>query len=129
MGFATVSQIRAVVFTSTLSDSDISELINAVSDNVLKAAGTTDTGNDNIILAGVNAIYAAVIRKAIETTEFANSVKRGNIQQQQDLTTLISFYTGEYTKYLARYLNSSDAYSMGPFIYGRVGYNTVNNKL
>jgi hypothetical protein len=129
MGFATVSQVRAVVFTSTLLDASILELIEEVTSNVMTAAGATDTSDTNLIVAGKNAIYAATIRKAIETTEFAARVKRGSSEQQQDLTTLINYYEAEYNKYMKIYLNSAAASAKGVFLFGRSGYKTVNNKL
>jgi hypothetical protein len=129
MGFATVTQVRAIVYTSTLEDSDIQAVIDEVSSNVMDAAGATDSSNKNLIVAGKNAIYAATIRKAIETSEFAARVKRGSSEQQQDLNNLINFYTSEYKLYLNKYLNSSAASATGAFIYGRAGYKTVNNKL
>ncbi len=129
MGFATVSQIRAIVYTSTLEDSDIQAIIDEVSNNVLDAAGTTDASDKNLIVAGKNAIYAATVRRAIETTEFAARVKRGSSEQQQDLTNLVNFYEREYSKYLIKYQNSSSASPMGAFIYGRSGFKTVNNQL
>lgn len=129
MGFSTVEQVRAIVFTSTLKDEDIQNIIDEVSSIVMDAANSTDVSNKNLIVAGKNAIYAATIRRAIETTEFAARVKKGSGEQQQDLTTLINYYTSEYNKYLAIFFNPASASPKGAFIYGRPGYKTVNNRL
>lgn len=129
MVFATVTQVRAIVFTSTLKDEDIQEIINEVTTLVLDAAGTTDDTDKNIRVAGKNAIYAAVIRRAIETTEFAARVKKGSGEEQHDLAATIKFYEGEYKTHLDKFLNPLRTNPVSMLAYGRPGYKTVNNKL
>lgn len=127
MVFATVTEVRAIIYTSTLKDEDIQELINVVSAEINRRAGTTDESDDDLITAGKNAIYAAVKRKMKDTGELAARVKSGIGEQQNTADQDILDYKNESEKALRKYL-----YKTSPRrkpIYGRAGTGTVNNQL
>ncbi len=124
MSFATVDQIRAVIFTSTLTDEDLQAISNEVSAEILAKAETSDDTNPLVVIAGKNAIYAAVLRRMKMTGELAARIKHGNGEQQNDINQEIRFYEDNSNKYLRKYLYSANAR-----LYGRVGLGTVNNQI
>lgn len=124
MVFATVGEIRAVVHTSTLEDEDIQGIINEISKEILARAGTTDESNELLVIAGKNAIYAAVLRRMKITGELAARVVQGNGEQQNTADQDIQAYEDKSSQYLRKFLYSANAR-----LYGRVGRGTVNARI
>jgi hypothetical protein len=91
MVLCSVDYVRSKIFTK-LTDLDISDTITETSEEVLASCGTTDETNQTVILAGKNAILAAVLTKMKTTGEAAASVKTGNSQRQNTTDTDIERY-------------------------------------
>lgn len=124
MAFATVSDIRAVIYTSTLTDEDLQGIITVVSAEILARAEATDDSNELLKIAGRNAIYAATKRRMKDTGELAASVKQGSGEQQNTTDQDIRYYEDKVSLYLRKYLFSS-----GARLYGRAGPGTVNARI
>lgn len=124
MGFATVTQVKKVVFTSTLEDEDIQGIIDEITAEILARAKSTDESNPLLIVAGKNAIYAAVLRRMKETGELAARVKQGNGEEQNTPDQDIQAYEDKASQYLRKFL-----YSVNARLYGRAGRGTVNNRI
>jgi hypothetical protein len=124
MVFATVQEVRAIIYTSTLTDEDIQDLINEVSKEILDRAKTTDESDELLKVAGKNAIYAAVKRKMKDTGELAARVKHGNGEQQNTPDQDIQAYEDKSSLYLRKYF-----FSFNARLYGRAGRGTVNNRI
>lgn len=123
MSLCSVADIRAKIYTE-MTDYDIEDIINEVSEEVLELAGTTDISNSRIQLAGKYAAYAATLRRMRTTGELAASIKFGNSQQQNTIDADIAFYDQKSDLYIKKYKNSSFS-----LVSGRMGYGVVNHEL
>lgn len=128
MVLCTVADVRAVVYTKTLSDADITAIIASVSDDILGMAGTTDESNAYLIIAGKNAAYAATLRRMKTTGELAASKKMGNDQQNNAPDSDIQTYDAMSKEYIEKYKESVGLTNFS-LPCGRVGYGTVNAEL
>ena len=128
MALCSVADVRAVIYTKTLTDADITALISSVSADVLGMAGTTDESNAYLIIAGKNAAYAATLRRMKSTGELAASQKFGNSQQNNAPDSDIKAYEAKSEEYIEKY---KDSVKLANFSLpcGRVGYGTVNAEL
>ena len=124
MAFATVPEIRAVIYTSTLTDEDLQGIITVVSAEILARVEASDDSNELLKIAGRNAIYAAVKRRMKDTGELAASIKQGSGEQQNTTDQDIRYYEDKVSLYLRKYLFSS-----GARLYGRAGTGTVNARI
>ena len=123
-----VDEVRARVYSSTLTDSDILDIITEVSAEVLALAEATDSSNPLLILAGKNAAWAATLRKMKTTGEMAASIQQGNSQQQNTIDADIKAYEEKAAELIQKYKDSVKVRNVSiPF--GRVGFGTVNNTL
>lgn len=123
-----VDDVRARVYSSTLTDSDILDIITEVSAEVLALAEVTDSSNPLLILAGKNAAWAATLRKMKTTGEMAASIQQGNSQQQNTIDADIKAYEEKAAELIQKYKDSVKVRNVSiPF--GRVGFGTVNNTL
>lgn len=123
-----VDDVRARVYSSTLTDSDILDIITEVSAEVLALAEATDSSNPLLILAGKNAAWAATLRKMKTTGEMAASIQQGNSQQQNTIDADIKAYEEKAAELIQKYKDSVKVRNVSiPF--GRVGFGTVNNTL
>lgn len=128
MVLCSVDEVRARVYSSTLTDSDILDIITEVSAEVLALAGATDSSNPLLILAGKNAAWAATLRKMKTTGEMAASIQQGNSQQQNTIDADIKAYDEKAAELIQKYKDSVKVRNVSiPF--GRVGFGTVNNTL
>jgi hypothetical protein len=82
MALCSVDYVRSKIFSKTLTDSDIQDIITETSEDILSLCETTDESNPLVILAGKYAIRAAVLAKMKTTGELAASIKAGNSQRQ-----------------------------------------------
>ena len=128
MVLCSVAEVRARVYSSTLTDSDILDIITEVSAEVLALAEATDSSNPLLILAGKNAAWAATLRKMKTTGEMAASIQQGNSQQQNTIDADIKAYEEKAAELIQKYKDSVKVLNVSiPF--GRVGFGTVNNTL
>lgn len=128
MVLCSVDDVRARVYSSTLTDSDILDIITEVSAEVLALAEATDSSNPLLILAGKNAAWAATLRKMKTTGEMAASIQQGNSQQQNTIDADIKAYEEKAAELIQKYKDSVKVRNVSiPF--GRVGFGTVNNTL
>jgi hypothetical protein len=128
MVLCSVDEVRARVYSSTLTDSDILDIITEVSAEVLALAEVTDSSNPLLILAGKNAAWAATLRKMKTTGEMAASIQQGNSQQQNTIDADIKAYDEKAAELIQKYKDSVKVRNVSiPF--GRVGFGTVNNTL
>lgn len=128
MALCSVADVRAVIYTKTLTDADITALIASVSADVLDEAGGTDESNAYLKIAGRNAAYAATLRRMKSTGELAASKKFGNSQQNNAPDPDIKAYEEKAYVYIEKY---KDSVRLSNFSLpcGRVGYGTVNSEL
>jgi len=128
MALCSVADVRAVIYTKTLTDADITALITSVSANVMGMSGGTDESNAYLIIAGKNAAYAATLRRMKSTGELAASQKFGNSQQNNAPDSDIAAYEEKADVYIEKY---KDSVRLSNFSLprGRVGYGTVNSEL
>jgi len=128
MVLCSVDEVRARVYSSTLTDSDILDIITEVSAEVLALAEATDSSNPLLILAGKNAAWAATLRKMKTTGEMAASIQQGNSQQQNTIDADIKAYEEKAAELIQKYKDSVKVRNVSiPF--GRVVFGTVNNTL
>jgi len=128
MVLCSVAEVRARVYSSTLADSDILDIITEVSAEVLSLAEVTASSNPLLILAGKNAAWAATLRKMKTTGEMAASIQQGNSQQQNTIDADIKAYDEKAAELIQKYKDSVKVLNVSiPF--GRVGFGTVNNTL
>lgn len=123
MALCSVADVRAKIYTK-MTDYDIEDIIDEVSKEVLDLAGTTDTSNSSIQLAGKYAAYAATLRRMRTTGEAAANIKHGNSQQQNTIDADITFYDQKSEFFLKKFRTSSFSIASG-----RMGYGTVNHEL
>lgn len=128
MVLCSVADVRAVVYTKTLTDADITALIASVSSDVLGMAGSTDETNAYLVIAGKNAAYAATLRRMKSTGELAASIKYANSQQNNSPDSDIKAYEAKSEEYIERFKESSRLLNFS-LPRGRVGYGTVNAEL
>jgi hypothetical protein len=128
MALCSVADVRAVIYTKTLTDADITAIISSVSDDVLGMAESTDETNTYLIIAGKNAAYAATLRRMKSTGELAASIKFGNSQQNNSPDSDIKAYEAKSIEFIEKY---KDSIRIANFSLpcGRVGYGTVNAEL
>ena len=123
MVLCSVDYVKSKIFSSTLTDLDISNIITETSDEVLARCETTDETNPLVILAGKYAILAAVLRKMKTTGEAAASVKTGNSQRQNTTDLDIETYEKKADYYIEKYKNTvSVSYSFSSPSY-HTGFN------
>jgi len=128
MVLCSVAEVRARVYSSTLTDSDILDIITEVSAEVLALAEVTASSNPLLILAGKNAAWAATLRKMKTTGEMAASIQQGNSQQQNTIDADIKAYDEKAAELIQKYKDSVKVLNVSiPF--GRVGFGTVNSTL
>ena len=128
MVLCSIAEVRARVYSSTLTDSDILDIITEVSAEVLALAEVTDSSSPLLILAGKNAAWAATLRKMKTTGEMAASIQQGNSQQQNTIDADIKAYDEKAAELIQKYKDSVKVRNVSiPF--GRVGFGTVNNTL
>lgn len=128
MVLCSVADVRAVIYTKTLTDVDITALIASVSADVMGIAGSTDESNAYLIIAGKNAAYAATLRMMKTTGELAASKKVGNDQQNNAPDSDIKYYETQKEFYIQKYKDSVQFLNFSLPV-GRIGLGTINAEL
>ena len=128
MALCSVADVKARIYTSTLSDEDILDIITETSAEVLGLAESTDESNTCLILAGKNSACAATLRRMRTTGEMAASKKRGNAQEQNTIDQDIKDYDAKAESLIQKYKDSVK-YSNFSIPAGRMGFGTVDNEL
>lgn len=124
LALCSADDIRARIYTR-LTDSDLENIIDDVSDEILGRTGATDETDINIVLAGKALARAATLKRMRTTGELAASKKQGNAQEQNTIDQDIKDYEASTEYYIQRYFST-------PLLgipSGRMGYGTVNNEL
>jgi len=98
-----IADIRAVIYTSTLTDADIVAIISKSYNRVLAATGATDDSNLTIQEAIEYTAYALALRRMKTTGEQAPSITRGNSQQQNNVDIDIAAYETEAKYHINQY--------------------------
>ena len=128
MALCSVADVKARIYTSTLSDEDVLDIITETSAEVLGLAESTDESNTFLILAGKNSACAATLRRMRTTGEMAASKKRGNAQEQNTIDQDIKDYDAKAESLIQKYKDSVK-YSNFSIPVGRMGFGTVDNEL
>lgn len=103
MVICSVADVRAKIYTASLSDAEITALITEVSEDVLTLCNTSVDTHATVILAGKYAILAAVLRRMKTTGEAAASIKTGNSQRQNTTDIDIERYEQKSAALIAQY--------------------------
>jgi len=109
MALCDVDYVRAHIYTGTLADADITDIITEVSEDVLTECNTTVETNPLVILAGKYAILAAVLTRMKTTGEMAASRETPGSKQQNNIDVDIERYEKKSQSYISQY-NYSSAY-------------------
>ncbi len=121
MVLCSVDYVRSKIFSSSLSDLDISTIITETSEDVLTLCETTDETNPLVILAGKYAILAAVLRKMKTTGEAAASVKTGNSQRQNTTDADIALYEKKAESFIMQYKSARSSIFTSPTFHAGLG--------
>jgi hypothetical protein len=112
VALCTVDYVKAHIKYCTLTDEDILDTIESVSEDILEECGTTVETNYDVILAGKYAIRAAVIAKMKTTGELAATVNTGNAQRQNTADQDIERLEKKSSDHIAKYVSvMSSTYS------------------
>ncbi len=123
MVLCSIDYVRSKIFTSSLTDLDISNIISETSEDILTLCETTDETNPLIILAGKYAILAAVLRKMKTTGEMAASVKTGSTQRQNTTDADIELYERKADALISKYMAARSTTFTSPVFHA--GFGTV----
>lgn len=129
MALCTATELRYMIDSKTLTDTDYGNIIGLVSLEVVsRAGGSADVNSTdaNLKLAGLHLAAAAVLRKMRVTGEMAASVKRGNSSQNNDPDSDIISHEAKAGFFIIRYRFETAGASTS-VAYGRVGPGTVND--
>jgi len=129
MVLCSVADVHAYADPASVSDADVTAIIQAVSTEVLTKAEATDESNAFLIQAGIHGSVAAVLKKARSNGELASSVKTPEYEQQNNgINDEINTHEKEMNDYIQRY-QASVRYADYSILYSRVGIGTVNADL
>lgn len=106
MALCTVDYVRSKI-TTILTDSDIEDIIDETSSDILAQCETTVETNPLVILAGKYAILAATLSKMKTTGEMAASIKTGNSQRQNTTDVDIERYEKKSQSFIEQYRSAS----------------------
>jgi hypothetical protein len=109
MAICSVADVRAKIYSASLSDAEITALITEVSEDVLTLCNTSVDTHTTVILAGKYAILAAVLRRMKTTGEMAANVQTPEYRQQNTIDLDIERYEQKSAALIAQY-NASSAY-------------------
>lgn len=121
MVLCSIDYVRSKIFTSSLTDLDISSIISETSEDILTLCETTDETNPLIILAGKYAILAAVLRKMKTTGEMAASVKTGSTQRQNTTDADIALYEKKAESFIMKYTSARSSIFSSPTFHAGLG--------
>jgi hypothetical protein len=131
VALCTVDYVRSKI-TTILTDSDIKDIIDETSSDILTQCETTVETNTLIILAGKYAIIAATLSKMKTTGEMAASIKTGNSQRQNTTDIDIERYEKKSQSFISQYLEvnshtfSSPSFNAGFTHHHHGGHNGFN---
>ncbi len=121
VSLCSVDDVRAIVFSTTVTDQDILNIISVASDEVLALANSTDTSNSLLRLACIYASAAVVAIRTKFTSEMAAQIVKGPYRQQNQIDPEIKRFEDKATAYIKKYRGTK--YSIP---YARAGVGNVN---
>ena len=107
MVLCSVADIRAVIYTSTLADADITAIVTKAYNRVLRATGATDDSNPTIQDAIEYMACALTLRRMKTTSEMAASVQTPGSRQQNTADVDIEAYEKEAKTRIDQYNTTS----------------------
>lgn len=129
MVLCSVADVRAYANPISVSDSDVTAIIQRVSVDVMTKAEATDESNAFLIQAVIHGSAAVTLKKARSNGELAASVETPEYKQQNaGLIDEINSHEKEMADYIQMYQNSV-RYANFAIPYARVGIGTVNAEL
>ncbi len=129
MVLCSVEDVRAYANPASVSDVDITAIIQRVSTDVMTKAEATDESNAFLIQAGIHGSVAVTLKKARSNGELAASVETPEYKQQNTgLIDEINSHEKEMADYIQKYRDSI-RYKNFAIPYARVGIGTVNAEL
>lgn len=129
MALCSVLDVRAFFSPDSMTDDDISSIIDIISDEIAAGYDVSSNSTDPLLrLACIHASTAATMRKAKLTGELASSVKSGNYQQDNAVAQDIKDHDDKAANFLTMYKYQYNQTSF-LLLYGRVGANGVNHEL
>ncbi len=117
MALCTIDYVKSKIKYTSLTDLEVSDIIDEVSEEILLECGTTDETNPKVILAGRYAILAAVLTKMKTTGELAANITTGNGQRQNTTDQDIERYEKKSKEKIAEYLNIVNTTFSSPSFY------------
>ena len=129
MVLCSVEDVWAYTKPVSVSEADITSIIQRVSTEVMTGAEATDESNAFLIQAGIHGSVAATIKKARSNGELAASVETPEYKQQNTgLIDEINSHEKKMDGYIQRYRDSVRAANFS-IPYARAGIGTVNAEL
>jgi len=129
MVLCSVEDVQAYAKPESVSDADITAIIQRVSTDVMTKAEATDETNAFLVQAGIHGSVAATLKKARSNGELAASVETPEYKQQNTgIIDEINSHEKEMAGYIQRY-RDAERYKNFAIPYARAGIGTVNAEL
>jgi MinD superfamily P-loop ATPase len=126
MALCTISDVRAIVDPKTLTDANITSIIqHAESIVVLTTGGSSSSTDTRLVIACTHLAVAMTIQKMKFTGELAAQIKMGSESQSNSVDADIQKHEKLAEKYMKQYRFAVSGYSV---LYGRAGIKTVNSE-
>lgn len=126
MAMCTVADVRAVVDPKTLTDSDITSIINLTSGDIAIDAGVSSSSTDGTLArACIHASAALVLQKMKFNGELANQRQIGDSMQSNNVNADIAYHQEKAANYITKYNNNTSDFTI---VSGRIGIGTVDSE-
>lgn len=127
MALCSVTEVKAIVSPKTVTDAEITSIIDLSSLEIAIDTGASEDASENttLNLACIHKAAAYVLGKAKTTGELAKQATFSNSSQQNDVENDIKNHFAMAARLVKKYNYSSSSSSI---IYGRVGVGTVNSE-
>lgn len=126
MALCTVADVRAIVDPKTLTDANITSIIqHAESIVTLTTGGSSESTDTRLVLACTHLAAAMTLQKMKFTGELASQLKMGSEAQHNNVDADIEKHEKAAEKYMKQYRYAVSGYSV---LYGRAGFKTVNSE-
>jgi hypothetical protein len=109
-----VDYVRSQIFSNTLTDDDITDIITETGADILVRCGTTSETEPLIILAGKYAILAACLMRMKQTGELAASVQTANASRQNITDIDIERYLKKSEYFIGQYNSACSSVYTNP---------------
>lgn len=120
----TVADVRALVNPKSVSDTDITSIINIAGGDIAEDTGASSSSTDSTLSrACLHASAALVLQKAKSNGELANQKQLGDSMQSNNVNADILWHQQRSEHYVQKYRSSDYAIP-----YGRVGIGTVDSE-